>query len=906
MITRALVCPELVGRRAEIDELVGLAREVGRGRGGIVLVEGDAGIGKSRLLDELRARVRRGRTAIVSGNCYEFGAAPYQPFLEIFDALGGSGDLFGEHTQAEQFKAVVARLERASAHRSTICLIEDVHWADEATLQLLSHLAVQIARYRVLLVLTARSDDLRRDPVVLAHVGRITRLATTTRILLQPLDPIGVAQLIRLTLEGRASLPREAVDEIVARSEGNPFFAEELLKNALERLHSNAADSLPLAIRAMVADRVSLLDAGGRRLLAIAAVIARPFAPAFLSQIAGVADSEVLPALRFGCESQVLVDLRTEPITYGFRHALTREAVAHELLAVELRPLHRRIAEALEAQMPDHVSDIGYHYWAARAPEKARLYNERAGQAAEHAHAFGDAVRFYERALEMIDDPLEQAPIFANVARCLAHSGEPDRARRIYEAATAVYRSAGQMAEAANLYYSLVAAAHFAGDLTSALDLSESALAMLPPDADYGEANQRTHITLCAAYINADLGRVAAARRMLRDASATAATAQNIAVTSMFENTRMRCALVAGDADGLRAAAEGYRDVVRRLGDAEYETRSHLNIAADAFALGLDDVAEREFGIVIPQLHERRWLGYEGVARALEAQRLFRHGKLAEARAMLEAAGALPTEMSLGRANIATAALRIGAALADDNLIERLVDPDILDRTLRTGAVFESGPLLGAHAGRLAERGEPLLARQILAQALTGGEHPLPFGPAFAAAARFGDRALIATVRRAFAQVDPQLAVALPVRAHRATFEAVAAGRRGDKQGAIAAGAEARRHFEALGWRYDVAAACEAAGEFDAAVALFGEIGAVGDVRRLERLATPARGALSEREREIALLVAGGAANRAIARQLTVSEKTVEKHLSSIYAKLGFSKRTELTAYIVRGAERSA
>ena len=90
------------------------------------------------------------------------------------------------------------------------------------------------------------------------------------------------------------------------------------------------------------------------------------------------------------------------------------------------------------------------------------------------------------------------------------------------------------------------------------------------------------------------------------------------------------------------------------------------------------------------------------------------------------------------------------------------------------------------------------------------------------------------------------------------------------------------------------------------AAAFFGAIGAVSDLRRLERTAAPARGALSEREREGALLVADGAANKTIARRLSVSENTVEKHLSSIYAKLGFSKRTELTAYIVRAAERTA
>ena len=272
---------------------------------------------------------------------------------------------------------------------------------------------------------------------------------------------------------------------------------------------------------------------------------------------------------------------------------------------------------------------------------------------------------------------------------------------------------------------------------------------------------------------------------------------------------------------------------------------------------------------------------------------------------MLEPALALPSEMSIGRAHIATAALQLGVALADDELIARIVDADVLERTLRSGAIFAIGPLLAAYARWQAERGDSRIARHLLADVLRGDENVLAFGPALVAAAQFGDRALATLARRAFARAAPGLAAAAPVRAHRAMFEAILAHRRGDAAGAAAAAADATRWFDTLGWRYDIALAQEAAGETDAATAIFGKIGAVRDLRRVERLA-PARGALSDREREVAVLVAGGAANRAIARQLAVSEKTVEKHISSIYAKLGFSKRTELTAYIVRGAEQTA
>jgi len=914
MKLRPVTSPAFVGRAEEIAALVGYARESACGRGGCVLIEGDAGIGKSRLLDELRARLSGLRPAIASGACYEFGAAPYQPFVEILAALGASDNFVAYPTQAEQFAAVLERLERVCAHRSTICLIEDLHWADEATLQLLTYVARRIERYRLLLVLTVRSDALRCDPLVTGHVGKIARASATSWIRLRPLESAEIGRLLRHALDGRAALGRDVLERIAQRSEGNPFFAEELLKSAIEHVDAGGTSErrdLPLTIRAMVVDRLRLFDAAQRRVLTIAAAIGRPFTLAFLERIAETTQAEVLGAVRLACEQQLLAEAAGEPITYHFRHALTREAVGDEMLIAESRPLHRRIAQEIEATTPDHAADIGYHYWCAREPEPAQRYNECAGLSAERSHAYADAVRFYERALEMTESAgALRARVLAGMARCLMLAGEPERAMRSYGVAMDIYRASGQLTEAASLSYSLIMSAHFFGDGARALALAQAALATVPAERDALEANQRTHLRLCLAYIRADLGHGSIARAILGEVERVVPADASIAVTSMLENTRMHCALGEGDVDGGIAAAGRYRAVVARSGDGDYATRAHINIGAHFLAIGRDEQAGREFALALDGVQARRWTAFEGYTRALEAQRLFRLGALREARAMLERAAALPIEMSLARANIATAALLVGGALGDDAFIDAVVDPGVLDQTLRSGAVFQIGPLLGAYARRLAERDGPAAGTRLLATMLTGEEHPLAFGTAFVAAARYGDRAVIDRVRGAFARADSRLMQTAVVRAHRALFEAFAVRRFGDPDAAAVHAGEARAGYADLGWRYDVAIAHEAAGERDAALALYGEIGAFHDVRRLERISSSAgvrvRGGLSDREREIALLVADGATNKTIALRLAIGEKTIEKHLSSIYRKLGFSKRTQLTAFVVRDAERTA
>jgi DNA-binding CsgD family transcriptional regulator len=912
MITPALVCPIFVGRQLELDELVRHARAAARGRGRLVLIDGDAGIGKSRLVRAVRERLGGGRGALVLGGCSEFGGLAYEPFLEIFAALGAPEALSAQPNQSELFETAGRRFEELSAHRSTVCVIEDLHWADDATLQLLVFLARRIASYRVLLIVTYRSDELHRDHPVLPYVGKLTRGPNVTRIHLAPLAPSDLRDLIRATLEGRGALVRPVVEQIVKSSEGNPFFAEELLKNAFERLHFENAENVPIAIRATVAERLRLYDDAQRRTLACAALLGRPFDLEFLARISERNRDETLQTLRRACDLQILVEIPSDPVTYRFRHALTREAVARELMIAEARPIHRRIAEALEAIEPQPIPDIGYHYWAARQADKARIYNELAGDEAERVHAHTDAVRSYERALDVAADDVGRAELLARIGENLLLAGDVERAAHVYGSATALLRDAGRIREAAALHFRLIEATYLSGDGRRAIELGEAALVSLSTH-DATAHDERALVTLVLAYLFADQGRLETARSLLESAS-SAPTSDDSRTATMYQNVRLRCATLEGNADALREAARSYLEVARRFGNDgdDVMLRAELNIASAAFVLGLDEWAGREFATIFPRLRERQWSAYEAWHRGLEALRLFRAGDLTEARSMLESALSLPDDVQLARISLATAALHVGGAVADDDVIERTLSTGLFEIALRTGSHLSIGAFAGPYARRLAAGGKRAAAIEALDLALATPANPLVFGETLLAAAALGDESLCARARLSFEAASRQLASAPPVRAYRALFEALTARRFGDSAQAVVHAQRAREEFGALGWRYYVALATEAAGEREAAVASFREMGAIRDVRRLELgpssngAVRAERDALSPRERQIAELMAQADSNKVIAQKLSLSEKTIEKYITSLYQKLGFSKRAELTAYIIRGGERGA
>ena len=362
-----------VGRAQELDELERALAAARAGRGAAVLVLGDAGIGKTRLVSELAARA--GDVDVLHGRALDLVGTelPYQPFADALGELGRGG------SQLEVFETALARLSDRS--KPALLILEDLHWADQSTLDLVVFVAGHLHDRRVLLLATARGDEparLARLAAALRRSGRVLALA--------PLDHEAMAAL----LAGRTGAER--VDAIVARAEGNPFFAEELVA---------AGEQLPAGLRELLLQRVSGLD---QDLLRIAAAAGREVTPELLRAIA---ERDVAAPLRAAVERGVLVPARE---AFRFRHALLAEAVYSTILPGEREALHAQIAAELAGHAP--AAELAPHWAAAGRAAEALATSAEAARQAEALCGLAEALGHLERAISFWD-AVPDAPTLA-------------------------------------------------------------------------------------------------------------------------------------------------------------------------------------------------------------------------------------------------------------------------------------------------------------------------------------------------------------------------------------------------------------------------------------------------------------------------------------------------------------
>jgi DNA-binding CsgD family transcriptional regulator/tetratricopeptide (TPR) repeat protein len=896
MLVPPLVCPELVGRRVELDALVERRRAAARGRGSFVLVRGDAGVGKTRLLSAFRETLSNGRGSVGAGTYAEFANLPYAGIAEALRGLGSAAPIATEATRPEQFAALERRFAAVAQRGNAVVILEDLHWADDASLAFLLQLARATPKLRLLVVATYRSDDLHRTHPAQPYVARLMREPATSTIALGPLDRGEMQRFVRAALAGRARPPRAVVDEIIERAEGNPFFAEELLKSAVESGDAHLGAALPLTIRAAVTERMTLLDAGDRAIIALAAVIGRRFEAEFLATISARPSAEILAALRGARDLQLLDELRSEPVSYAFRHALTREAIYDEMLAAEARPLHAKIVEAIERKADGAAAvDLGYHAWAARDAARTLRYNERAGDEAQALHAYTDALRAYERALEGAADPASRGRLFEKAGASCAFDGRVDRAVDLFEAAMNAYEAGGTLEPLPYLYFRAAGQAHSAGEIARARTILDRGLRFLPDDP---ASAARALLILTVIFLRNDGGEVIP----LEELAQTAAAEHDPKSSAMFYNTHMFAAAMTGDVAMVRTYAQ--RLVAPRAdGNVEGRVRAHYNVAFAYAVLGLDAEALAEYAALLPELGELRLAWFDAMASSIAALLQSRAGRFGEARTLVERALGVADRSTTARVNVAAAALTVGGVLCDDDLIARAWDDQLGEEVFAATIRSAIGRFAGPYARRLAAMGNGAGANAYLGRALEALMTPYGAAETLIAAAELGD----AGVRRAvlgFADAMdamPQVALYAAVSAHVRALVAQREGGAGFRDLAR----DAARRYAGLGWRYQAARAGELAGGA-ALLEEYRAMGAIADVRRLELGAAVANGArsarstLSPREWEIARLVAAGTSNKALADHLAVSQKTIEKHLTSIYDKLGFRNRSELAAFVAR------
>ena len=379
----------LVARTDEVRTLTDALRAAGDSRPAVWLVAGDAGVGKSRLVRELSERARSAGALVLTGQCVDLGGAglPYLPFAEAlgqaaadpataaaFDGLTALGPLLGRggtrHDAGDDdrlplFDAVHTALGTLGAeHGPVLLVIEDLHWADASSRDLLRFVASRLRHERVLVVATYRSDDLHRGHPLRPLLGELPRLPVVERVDLAPFSTDELGRYLGL-LRGRA-VPRQVVLDMHRRTDGNAYFAEELLAAALtaDGGRPDGLAELPWTLTDVLTARLDQLTPGTQQLVRVASVAGRRVTDTLLLQVAALPAPEVEAALREAVAHQVLVPDEREG--YRFRHALLREAVYNDLLPGERVRTHARFAAALaESTERGAAAALAHHHLAS-------------------------------------------------------------------------------------------------------------------------------------------------------------------------------------------------------------------------------------------------------------------------------------------------------------------------------------------------------------------------------------------------------------------------------------------------------------------------------------------------------------------------------------------------------------
>jgi DNA-binding CsgD family transcriptional regulator len=417
----------LVGRDGELRRLLDLLDDAAVGHPTHALISGDAGVGKTRLVTELAARAADRGFMVLSGRCAELGdSIPYLPLADalrnattgpgpdqaLLDAIadrpllgrllpdrGASPSPAGLPGLAQQqlFGVVLGMLAELASQRPVLLVLEDVHWADRSTRDLLTFLSRVLHREKVAVVVTYRTDDLHRRHPLRPVVAELARLPVVTAIELAPLGYSDMAD--HLSALAPAQLDAATLHRMVTRAEGNPYYGEELLAAGEDCV-------LPTGLAALLLGRIERVSETAQQVLRTVAVAGRRVENDIVREASGLAEEDFEAGIREGFAQQLLVPDGDQG--YAFRHALIREAIYGDLLPGERTRLHARFAELLAdpgrlAAVPGSAAELAHHCLASHDITGAFTASVQAAQEAERLAAPAEAYRHYDEALSLWD-----------------------------------------------------------------------------------------------------------------------------------------------------------------------------------------------------------------------------------------------------------------------------------------------------------------------------------------------------------------------------------------------------------------------------------------------------------------------------------------------------------------------
>lgn len=928
VISAPVYCRKFIGRSEHLDALRVRYGEAASGQGSAVLIAGEPGIGKTRLITEFCARIAAEGVAPAIAQCLPYAQSPFAPVVSALRSLlaDDAGAIRGLHrsqlsllhrllpeietpertTDSDKpalLEALAQVLHEVTARRVCVIVLDDIQWADTATLEFLQFITERASALRMLLVATYRPEDVHENAALRASISRLTRSSSLWRISLEELNETEMRAFMHYAIEGRSALSPLVLETIKNQAEGNPLSAEELLKSAVDE--GEPTGRLPLSLTEAVVERLDRFSEQDRHVLVCASALGRRFTPEFLAEVLDRPIAQVIAVLKKAVELQILVEQADAAVAYAFRHAVTRDAIHENLLAIEARPLHAKITSALERgeHREARIPELAYHAWEARDLRRAAEYNELAGDAAMIICGYHEAAAAYERALDASRGlSLSTVGLERKLAAALFETGDGVRALKMFHAARNAYEASGDRDAAAQVCRNLVDVYYHLGDANSMLEAAHRGVELTadhPRSAPYFQASLDLAL---AYYIALNPNESLAALKRIEPL----ADAQAVKDRSDFY---IRYVGVAGQLDDplrLKWAMERAIDVART--EPQALLRVYRNCAPNCTAVGLEDEGLHCAGEALQLLRSQQVRGRLALSVLRTASMTYLLcARLDLARAPIEQAMLQPME-GIESLWVRCAAVFLGVLTEDDDLLAQAGRNSFVD-DVRTAALeghgIDTAPQavdLLVYEGKLEE------ARRFIQELVSSvPEFFSPDGSAefCATVARYGAMEDIGRARELVRSILPKSRRRFE-RAYSALFEAFAALREEDA-------ADVKRHaeiaetlFAELRLPYLHAQALELLGNESEALRVYREMGDIRDAHRIEAQLAPAtrrgrsKDELTPREREVAQLVSEGKSNAAIAEQLVISERTVEHHVAAIFDKLGVASRAEVAVYVTR------
>jgi class 3 adenylate cyclase len=478
-----------VGREKEMDELRAGLEDSLSGRGRLMMLVGEPGIGKTRTSEEFATYARLRSVQVLWGRCYEGEGAPaYWPWVqiirsyvhdkepkELMSEMGpGAADiaqvvsevgerlpglpappqLEPEQARFRLFDSITTFLKNASKDTPLMVVLDDMHWADKPSLLLLQFLAKELRGSRLLVLGTYRDVELRRQHPLAQTLGELNRENLSQRVLLRGLTENDVRRFVEVT--AGTSPPDSLVKAVYKETEGNPFFVNEIVRLLVADGRLEHAEgvkewsvTIPQSVREVVGRRLDHLSDECNKVLTIGSAIGREFGVKLLEAVAEVKGDRLLEALEEATAARVIAELPRSPDHYWFSHALIRETLYEELSTTRRVRLHRQIGEALEElDAEGNLPQLAYHF-AEAAPggdiQKAVEYARKAGERAVAQYAWEDAVVQFERALQVVDlaTPVDEAmkcDLLVAAGDAIYGTGDQQRAQSTYRNAAEIAR----------------------------------------------------------------------------------------------------------------------------------------------------------------------------------------------------------------------------------------------------------------------------------------------------------------------------------------------------------------------------------------------------------------------------------------------------------------------------------